>query len=206
MGSPFEIGTGLFRVDGSASCCSNSSTGVSSPLREHAKSDQLCYRTVLVVYLRWVNEVVYQVPLSYVVPLTLAITTLGALYQLILTLDAYRIKNNIQICVQCICNIFFSIATVMQYGQIKDANARILTGYDMYQTPFAKNDWRFWEHVSPALFVCLVVSCVSSVMMCGLAYALCREFSWTLYEQISPDRRIIKRYLSYQVSRNPNHV
>ncbi|KAJ4357705.1 uncharacterized protein N0V89_002281 [Didymosphaeria variabile] len=155
--------------------------------------------TVLVVYLEWVNSVVYQVPLAYVTPLSLGTTTLGALYQLVLTLDAYRIKNNIQLFVQCICNICLSIATVMQYGQIRNANARILINHDMYGTPFAKYDWKFWDHVSPALITCIVISCLSSVAMCGLAYGLYREFSWALYEQVSPDRKMRLRYVAYQV-------
>jgi hypothetical protein len=158
------------------------------------------HSTILVVYLHWVNSVVYQVPLAFITPLTLSITTLGALYQLALTLDAYRIKNNIQLFVQCICNICLSIATVMQYRQIKNANARILINTDMYGTPFAKYDWRFWEHVSPALITCLVVSCVSTVAMCGLAYGLYQEFSWALYEHVSPDRKMRARYFAYQVS------
>ena len=54
-------------------------------------------RVVLVVYLNWVNSVAYQVPIAYVTPLTLAVNTLGCLFQVILTLDAYRIKNHIQV-------------------------------------------------------------------------------------------------------------
>ncbi|KAJ4294407.1 hypothetical protein N0V90_008097 [Kalmusia sp. IMI 367209] len=155
--------------------------------------------TVLVVYLQWVNSVVYQVPLAYVTPLTLGITTLGAIYQLVLTLDAYRIKNNIQLFVQCVCNVCMSIATIMQHGQIKEANARILINHDMYGTPFAKYDWRFWQHASPALLTCIVISCLCSTVMCGLSYGLHREFSWNLYEQVSPDRKIRTRYFVYQV-------
>ncbi|KAK7190950.1 hypothetical protein DPSP01_009157 [Paraphaeosphaeria sporulosa] len=155
--------------------------------------------TILVVYLQWVNSVVYQVPLAYVTPLTLGTTALGALYQLALTLDAYRIKNNIQLFVQCVCNICLSIATVMQYSQIKEANRRILINHDMYGTPFAKHEWKFWDHVSPALITCIVVSCACSVAMCLFAYGLYREFSWALYEQVSPDRKMRLRYFAYQI-------
>ena len=154
---------------------------------------------MLVVYLNWVNSVAYQVPVSYVTPLTLAITTLGAIYQLALTLDAYRIKNNIQLLVLCICNVCFSIATIMQYGQIKAARDRVIVNHDMYGTPFTKNDWMFWEHASPALLTCMVVSCICSTAMCALTFGLSREFSWTLYQEVSPDRKMRGRYLVYQV-------
>lgn len=88
----------------------------------------------------------------------------------------------------------------MQYSQIKAANAEILINHDMYGKPFAKYEWRFWDHVSPALITCIVVSCASSVSMCGLAYGLYQEFSWALYEQVSPDRKMHLRYFVYQVS------
>lgn len=153
------------------------------------------------VYLDWVNIVVYQVPVSYVTSLTLAITTFGALYQFILTIDAYRIKNNIQLLAQCVCNICLSIATAMQYNQIKVASAGISVNhaFDEDLTPFAK-DWKFWEHVSPALITCLIVSCICSLTMCGCAIWLTREFSWALYEEVSPDRKMRSRYFAYQVS------
>jgi hypothetical protein len=158
-------------------------------------------RTVLVRYLQWVNSVAYQVPISYVTPLSIGIVLLGVVYQLILTLDAYRIKNNIQIFVHCICNVCLSVSTVMQYGQIKNARDRILVNTDMYGTPFAKYEWRWWDSTSPALITCNVTSCLCSVIICSLAYFISREFSWKVYQQVSPDREIRRRYSLYQVSR-----
>lgn len=157
-------------------------------------------RTVLVRYLQWVNSVAYQVPISYVAPLSIGVTLLGVVYQLILTLDAYRIKNNIQIFAHCICNVCLSVASVMQYGQIKQARDRILVNTDMHGTPFAKYEWKFWEHVSPALITCLATTCLCSVIVCSLAYFISREFSWKVYQQVSPDRDVRKRYSIYQVS------
>lgn len=159
-----------------------------------------CDSVIIVVYLQWVNSVVYQTPLGYVTPLTLGVTALGAFYQLVMTLDAYRIKNNIQLFVLCVCNICFSIATVMQHGQIKDANGRILINHDMHGTPFAKLDQKFWDHVAPALITCIAVSCACSIAMLGLMWSLSQEFSWALYEQVSPDRKTRTRYFAYQVS------
>jgi hypothetical protein len=163
------------------------------------------FRVVLVVYLDWVNSVVYQVPLAYVTPLTLAVNSLGCLFQVILTLDAYRIKNYIQIFVQCIANICLSISTVLQYAEVKDAAAEIIVAYDMHGTPFADLDWPFWKKTSIGLMVCAVVTCVCSAIMCGLARGLYREFSWALYQHVSPDRKIQNKYFVYQVS-NSNTV
>jgi hypothetical protein len=152
-----------------------------------------------VTYLNWVNSVVYQVPLSYVIPLTLGVNSLGCLFQVILTLDAYRIKNHIQLFLQCAANICLSISTVLQYGETRNAAARIIINYDMYGTPFADLDWPFWKKISPGLMVCTVVTCVSSVVMCWLARGLYREFSWALYQHVSPDKTIQNKYAVYQV-------
>ncbi|KAI1572757.1 PurL Phosphoribosylformylglycinamidine FGAM synthase synthetase domain [Pyrenophora tritici-repentis] len=110
-----------------------------------------------VVYLNWVNSVVYQVPLSYVTPITLGINTLGVIYQMVLTLDAYRIKNHIQIFVQCAANVCLAVSTVLQYTELREAAARIIKGQDMYNTPFAKLEWPFWKKTSPGLMVYLVL-------------------------------------------------
>ncbi|KAH6613029.1 hypothetical protein C7974DRAFT_322330, partial [Boeremia exigua] len=126
-----------------------------------------------------VNLVVCKVPISYVVPLTLSISTLGCLFQVAMTLDAYRIKNNAQIFLQCIFNTCLSVLTVCQYIFIKDANGRI--------------------HVSPGLVVCAAVLCVCSATMYWLAFALHREYAWAIYQHINPDRETSNRYFTYQI-------
>lgn len=180
----------------------------------------LCCRIIQVVYLKWVNSVIYevtyhhsidkfsvihvlmvaQVPLSYIITLTLSINSLGCLYQMILTLDAYRIKNHLQIFAICIVNVCLSIATILQYGEIRDAQADAMAGYNGSNIPFVKQDWRFWQRVSPGLVVCTVVSSLCSAIMCVVAVKLYREFSWALYQNVSPDTGVQKKYMVYQVS------
>ena len=132
--------------------------------------------------------------------MTLSVTTLGYIFQAILTLDAYRIKNNIQIFMQCVCNVCLSISTILQYSQVKDANARITKGYNMFNKPFAKNERNFWQNIAPGLIVCIAVSCACSVSMIVLVFGLHRQFAWALYKHVSPDKRIQDRYFVYQVS------
>lgn len=140
-----------------------------------------------------------QVPLSYVITLTLSINTLGCLYQLILTLDAYRIKNHLQVFALCIANVCLSASTILQYGEINQAQARALRGYNQYHIPFVKRDWHFWQRVSPGLMVCTIVSSLCSAFMCAIAPKLYREFAWALYQDVSPDTRVQKKYMVYQV-------
>ena len=167
-------------------------------------TNTLLNSTVLIVYLNWVNPVVYQVQRAFVTPLTLGISSLGVIYQMILTLDAYRIKNHIQIFVQCAANVCLAISSVMQYNELKDSTAQLITDEDQYHTPLVKVDWPFWKKVSPGLMVCTIQTCICSLVMCGLAPGLYREFSWALYQHVSPDKKIQNKYFVYQVSyRNP---
>ncbi|CAO2650489.1 Nn.00g017810.m01.CDS01 [Neocucurbitaria sp. VM-36] len=154
---------------------------------------------ILISYFRWINPVIYQVPLSYITPLSLSTTILGYLFQALLTPDALRIKNTIQLLAQCICNICLSLATGMQYSQIKDASERILDGYDLYMRPFAKTERAFWEDVGPSLGVCVGVAGGCSVVMGALVGGLYREFAWVVYQDVCSEQRMRSRYLAYQV-------
>ncbi|KAI8712324.1 hypothetical protein NCS52_01330200 [Fusarium sp. LHS14.1] len=154
--------------------------------------------SVLVRYLDWVNPAVYQVPLSYVIPMVFVIPTLGCLFQATVALDTCRIKNKIQIWAQCVINICLSVTAGMQYVQAKEATERILKGYDKDKNPFADNDEPFWKYTQPALIACIVLFSACSILMVVLACWLHVEFSWTLYEHVSPDVKMKARHLRYQ--------
>ncbi|USP72783.1 hypothetical protein yc1106_00057 [Curvularia clavata] len=154
---------------------------------------------ILVVYFQWINPQIYEVPLAFVISLTLSINTLGCLYQMTLTLDAYRIKNHLQIFALCITNVCLSASTVLQYHTVNDAQARAVTNWNQYHIPLAKPDWPFWRRVSPGLIVCAVVSCLCSIFMCGIAPKLYREFAWALYQDVSPDTKVQRKYMFYQI-------
>ncbi|KAH7053457.1 hypothetical protein B0J12DRAFT_598588 [Macrophomina phaseolina] len=114
--------------------------------------------TVLLRYLHWVNSVAYQVPVSYAVPISIAVFVGGCIYQALLTVDAFRIKNNIQLFAQCICNICLAISAAMQYGQIKHASYQVSLNEDMFHTPFVKRGLEhFWTPVKPMLIFCNII-------------------------------------------------
>ncbi|RSM19565.1 hypothetical protein CDV31_001452 [Fusarium ambrosium] len=154
--------------------------------------------TILVRYLRWVNPVVYQVPVSYVIPMVFAISTLGCVFQAIVALDSCRIKNKIQIWAQCVINVCLSVTAGMQFVQAKEAAERILKGYDGQKNPFADSEKPFWKYTQPALIACIAIYSACSLFMVTLACWLHVEFSWTLYEHVSPDVKMKARHLRYQ--------
>ncbi|KAL0262410.1 hypothetical protein SLS55_003856 [Diplodia seriata] len=154
---------------------------------------------VLLNYLDWVHPWAYQVPLAYTYPISIAVIIAGIAYQAILTLDAFRIKNNIQLFAQCIANICLAIATTMQYGQLQHAASRVSSGHASYpDEPFTK-DRPFWAQTQPLLIISIIAACSSTVGMAVLAIKLHREFSWALYKDISADLEIRGRYFAYQV-------
>ena len=79
------------------------------------------------------------------------------------------------------------------------AQARCLINYNHLNIPFVKHDWHFWRRVSPGLMVCIIISCLCSIFMCGIAPKLQREFAWALYQGVSPVTKVQRRYRAYQV-------
>ncbi|EOD43537.1 hypothetical protein UCRNP2_9767 [Neofusicoccum parvum UCRNP2] len=154
---------------------------------------------VLDRYLRWVNPNVYQVPRSYTIPVTFAVFVLGILYQFVLSWDSLRIKNNIQLFAQGICNVCLCVAAVMQYQQVEDVVKELPPNRDMHNKPLVKLDVNVWMMIRPALMASIAVVGACSVAMCGLAYKLHRQFAWALYKDINADSSLRTRYLVYQI-------
>ncbi|KAF5253275.1 hypothetical protein FANTH_1871 [Fusarium anthophilum] len=152
---------------------------------------------ILVKYLDWVNLVVYQVPVSYVTPVASAVSIISFGFQAVLSVDLCRIKDKVQLWTQCILNICFSISIGMEYFQVKGAAERISHGEDLYKAPFADNSVPYWDVADTLSVACIPVSSACSLCMCALAYNLHMEFSWSLYEHISPDLRMTARHVKY---------
>ncbi|KAI9150672.1 IQ calmodulin-binding motif [Paramyrothecium foliicola] len=126
-----------------------------------------------------------------------AVSSLGCWFQVVVAVDTCRIKNKLQIWSQCIINICLSITLAFQYGQVKDVNRRIPHNTDQFGVPHAKNVDGFWKPAHPALIACIVVSSVCSIAMCAIAARLHTEFSWSLYEHITPDVQMKRRHQKY---------
>lgn len=155
---------------------------------------------VLDRYLRWVNPNVFQVPHSYIIPVTFAIFVLGVVYQFALSWDSLRIKNNIQLFAQAVCNICFFISSILLYHQVKNVIAELPENHDTKGTSFVKADIDVWAQIQPALIAFIAIFGACSLALCALAYRLHREFAWALYKNISADRKLRGRYLHYEVA------
>ncbi|KAF9631916.1 hypothetical protein BFW01_g2778 [Lasiodiplodia theobromae] len=155
--------------------------------------------TILFNYLDWTHPWAYQVPISYTYPISIAVFVGGCVYQAILTLDAFRIKNNIQLFAQCVCNICLAISSTMQYSQLMHAAERVGNGHASFPDEPFTEDRPFWTQTKPLLIICIIVSITCTIAMVFLAYKLHQEFAWALYKDISADLNIRSRYFAYQV-------
>lgn len=154
---------------------------------------------VLSKYLYWINPQIYQVPVAYTVPIAFAVTVLGCCFQVVSALDSCRNKNNIQVWAQCGVNFYICIMAGLQFSRVKETTYRVLRGHDKHGNPFAKEDVGFWAWASPALITCIIVASICTIILCFLGYRLHQQFSWSLFEHFSPDRRIRSRHFKYQV-------
>ncbi|KAF4300859.1 hypothetical protein GTA08_BOTSDO10826 [Botryosphaeria dothidea] len=154
---------------------------------------------VLDRYLRWVNPNVYQVSRSYTIPVTFAIFVFGVLYQFILAWDSLRLKNNIQLFAQAICNVCLCVATALQYEQVQEVVEALPPNRDMHDKPLVKVHVDIWKQIRPALVASIAVVGVCSLAMCALAHKLHKQFAWALYKDINANSSLRRRYLVYQV-------
>ena len=112
-------------------------------------------------------------------------------YELILTWDALRLRNTIQIIGLCLCNFGLIIYGSVQPIQLQDAANKINLS--------ERDSRRLWSQLRPILITIPIVLFVGTLFMSFVARKLYNEFAWTIYKHISADLRMKRRYLTYQV-------
>ncbi|KKZ65932.1 hypothetical protein EMCG_08342 [[Emmonsia] crescens] len=128
---------------------------------------------------------------SRTIPTFLTLYIFGFIYELVLTYDALRMKNTIQVIGLCLCNVGLLIYGAVQTDQIRGAIFELNEGQNI--------DKEIWSDLKPFLIAIPVIIGVSSVCMGFLAWKLYDEFAWTIYKHISADLRMKRRYLTYQI-------
>lgn len=140
-----------------------------------------------------------------VVPTYLALFIFGFIYQIVLTWDALRLKNTIQVIGLCLYNLGLMIEAAVQYDEtsdalknshpVNDANGANISAsdQDLYL------DRSFWPTVKPLIIAVPVFVGIMTIVLSFAAYKLNDEFAWSIYKNISADLRLKKRFLTYQV-------
>lgn len=136
------------------------------------------------------------------IPTFLTLIIFGFLYILLLSWDALRLKNTIQIIGLCFANLALFIYTILQIDQINNSINRLLEAGALKED---EADRKVWELCKPFLIAIPAIIGVITIAMGAIAYQLYREFAWDILKQIGADYRMKKRFLHYQVrSFGPN--
>jgi hypothetical protein len=120
----------------------------------------------------------------------------GFLYVLVLSWDALRQKNTIQIIGLCVANLALFVYTIIQIDQIDTSIVELGNG-NAFTEAATKDD--FWKLTRPFLITIPVIIGVTTFTIGYFSYQLYREFAWDILKQIGADYRMKKRFLHYQI-------
>jgi hypothetical protein len=122
------------------------------------------------------------------IPTSLTLFIFGLLYQLVLSWDALRLKNTIQIIGLGLYNVGLMIYGAVQIQQIQTAVSNL-----------GAPNTDVWDAIRPYLVTIPCVLAVTTLLLIGVAWKLYDEFGWTIYKHIGADLRMKRRYLTFQV-------
>ena len=114
---------------------------------------------------------------------------------MLLAYDALRLKNTIQVIGLCIYNVGLLVEAAVQIDQIFDAVNGLAAAPGGPEI-----DPNYWGRIHPFVVAVPCVIALFSVLMVGVSWMLYKEFSWSIYTQLSADLNLKRRYLTYQVS------
>lgn len=130
------------------------------------------------------------------IPTFLTLFIFGYLYELIIVLDALRMKNTIQIIGVCIANLALLVYSALQVEQIQVAlgiledNGALAHGITAAM---------LWDDIKAYLIASPVIIAVATIGMVYFAWKLYQQFAWDILKNIGADYRMKKRFLHYQV-------
>ncbi|KAL2018556.1 hypothetical protein VTK56DRAFT_598 [Thermocarpiscus australiensis] len=130
------------------------------------------------------------------IPTFLTLFIFGFLYILVLSWDALRLKNTIQIIGLCVANLALFVYTILQIDQIGNSINQLLEAGALKPD---QDDRDVWMLCKPFLIAIPAVIGVITCAMGLIAYQLYREFAWDILKQIGADYRMKKRFLHYQI-------
>ena len=142
--------------------------------------------------------------LNMTVPAQFVTVVFESLYQVVLTLDAVKIKNTIQIFGVCLNNVAILVFAGLAVAQVQDLHSYKEACHDSD----TKCSWTTYLSIFHPLFsVLLAVIGVFSVGLCLLAWKLYDEFAWAIYRHIpAANLQLRRRYMMYEVRcLNPIH-
>lgn len=112
-------------------------------------------------------------------------------YELALSYDALRRRNTFQLVGLCVCNFGLFVYGIVQMREIRQTidnlSGNTTSGNQIWQT----------YHLELIMIPVFIGIC--TVLMIFVTWRLRAEFSWTIYQSMSADLQMNRRYTTYQV-------
>ncbi|KAL9480160.1 hypothetical protein ACSS6W_004946 [Trichoderma asperelloides] len=137
------------------------------------------------------------------IPTFLTLFIFGFLYELILVLDALRMKNTIQIIGVCIANLALLIYSALQLEQIQMALGILEVNGALEQ---GITSAMLWDDIKAYLIATPVIIAVTTIIMVYITWKLYQQFAWDILKNIGADYRMKKRFLHYQRENKPGMI
>ncbi|CAI7624066.1 unnamed protein product [Penicillium bialowiezense] len=153
---------------------------------------------IFVEWQSWVTPTITQVPVSYLIPINLAILIFACVYEFALSLDAIHNKNNILLFAICISNACSFAYAVMQYQLMESNTIRLYESRFGYPT-LVDTTRSIWPLIQPAEIIVCIVTGICTLVMVPCVYFLHREYSWAIYKCVNGSRKTRMRYLFYEI-------
>ncbi|RAH60374.1 hypothetical protein BO85DRAFT_485517 [Aspergillus piperis CBS 112811] len=152
----------------------------------------------LVQWQSWVNPNATQVPISYQVPINIALIMFAVVYEIFLGLDMVHHKNIILLLALCISNGCVLAYSVMQYISIHMTTLTIGEDRDSKNQPLVDLSRDLWKEIQPAELLVPITVGIATLLMWPIAYWVHREFSWAIYQYVQGSLQSRKQYRGYE--------
>uniref|UniRef100_V5EGI8 Uncharacterized protein n=1 Tax=Kalmanozyma brasiliensis (strain GHG001) TaxID=1365824 RepID=V5EGI8_KALBG len=133
----------------------------------------------------------------------LAVFVFGCVFQVIISYDAVRLKNTMQLIGVLIFNIALTVTAALEIRQIRDAlNAQdaieggIPCADDPNQLCAARN---LFPTVERYLIAVSGVCFLAEFFLAAMTYKLWKDFGWIIYQKIGADLRVRRMFFWYQL-------
>ncbi|CAI7645231.1 unnamed protein product [Penicillium pancosmium] len=112
-------------------------------------------------------------------------------YELALSYDALKRKNTFQLVGLCLCNFGLFVYGVVQMKEIRET----ISGLSISEA----SGNLLWKHYQIELILIPVFIGVCTIAMIFVTWRLRAENSWNIYQSMSADLQMNRRYFTYQV-------
>lgn len=112
-------------------------------------------------------------------------------YELALSYDALKRKNTFQLVGLCLCNFGLFVYGVVQMKEIRET----ISGLSISEA----SGNILWKHYQIELILIPVFIGVCTIAMIFVTWRLRAENSWNIYQSMSADLQMNRRYFTYQV-------